>query len=134
MVKYAKGTTVSISRSVMEINRILKRYDVKEFQIVQGHSRGGVQFTYDKLPISMVVDIPPKESDAEKRRLWRVLVLHLKSALELDDIRLGNVRPILNYVALGGGRVMADLVADEVKVAVETGKTPKAFGLLGDGK
>ncbi len=133
---YAAKTKVPVSRSRDEVERILERYGADAFQYGVRPSLYQVTFqAHDRL-LRFEIPRPQEGTEAqraqEERRLWRALVLAIKSRLECVESGLSTFeREFLPYVLLPGGRTVADWAETEIPRAIEAGAMPM---LLAEGE
>ena len=88
MGKYAQGTSVSADRSVAEIEKLMGRFGVDLAQDFEQVKRGGQYQCYWKLDgvtFTASVDTRDAPDDREVRRMWRVIVQHIKAQLIAVD-------------------------------------------------
>ncbi len=138
MSKYAEGTSVPVGRSQSEIKRILERYDVASHRFTETLAGGGIEFNYKNYPVQMMFRYPgssdfhtDNQYMAEKRRLWRVLTLHIKSIMEMEHEEMfGPMSVMMPFIALGNGVTVGTGLARQVDQALETGALPQIFKLL----
>ena len=84
MSRYAQGTTVSVDRSVAEIERMMERFGVNmDTDYTQVKTRGQYQcfWKIDGVTFTAQIDTSDAPDDKEVRRMWRVLVQHIKAQL-----------------------------------------------------
>lgn len=125
MAKYAERTKVPEANSRAEIEKLLDRYGAVGFAFVSDPPRRRIQFRLDDRMIRMDF-VMPLDDDAEVRRLWRCIVLCMKSKLEA--VASGIVTAEHEFYAnivLPNGRTVAEATGDDVRQAYLTGKQPQ---------
>lgn len=127
---YAKGTTVSVSSSQMEIAKTLERYKVHTYSFGARPGLAMVEFELQLLPIRVAVPLPAKPArqkgpspetgrvvdlwirwEQDVRECWRALLLLIKANLEA--IERGIVKPeeaFMAYLITNDGRTLGDVV------------------------
>jgi hypothetical protein len=65
--------------------------------------------------------------DAELKRLWRVLLMVVKTKLEMVDAGLDFTREFFPFIVLPDGYTVADHALPQVMKALETGGGPPAL-------
>lgn len=143
MARYAKSTSVPVSRSQDEIKRTLERYGVSSFGMAHHEGTHIIQFILEGNTVRMTVTKPDRldgwESDAAYdrrwRQAWRILLLQIKAKLEAIDAGLSNVqREFMPDLVLPDGRTVADLIQPELEAAFENGAVPVFLPGLGQVK
>ena len=101
-MKYATGTSVSIERSRVEIETIIRRYGASKFATSWDDNESIIMFTCKERVVKFVVKMPSKEDaketdggkmrhsertqkswlEKESQRRWRALLLCIKAKLE----------------------------------------------------
>lgn len=156
MARYAKATSVPVSRSQDELKRTLERYGADEVVVVDSQRRGKgmVQFIYHDLPIRVVVDTPKRsetrfheKADGSRysesqgtnswklacRQMWRVLVLLVKAQLESVEQRV--LKPEEAFYAnllLPGGKTLVERDREQLKHYVDHGQPPRGLLEMGE--
>ena len=142
---YAKHTTVSLERTQQQIARCLRIYGADGFAV--GHERGigVVRFTFGRLVVEFRIFLPDDESvsktnkgyrrstskvagarEQEERRLWRALLLAIKSKLECVESGISTIeKEFLPFVVMGDGRVLSDHLLPALIAAREGEPMPK---------
>lgn len=114
MSKYAERTSVPVSRSIDEIGRIVKRYSANHWAVLHSSTQIGVEFALDDFQVRVALPVTTA-SEQEVRRLWRVLILLLKSRFEL--IEAGAESPaqaFMAYIRLPSGQTTSDAVLPQI--------------------
>ena len=152
MSKYASKTTVSVEKSVAEIQRTLTRWGADGFGYFTQGDKAMVQFSKNDKVIKFILLMPDRKSDeialthygydrsaaaAEKaweqacRQRWRALALIVKAKLEAVDSGIVTFESeFMAHIQLADGRTVGDIVLPEIDKAYSLGKAPKKL-LLG---
>lgn len=127
---YAQGTTVEVAKTRAEIEKLVKRQGATAFGSLWGQHASSVFFQCRGRHLRFVVPMPdekqfrePRKRDAEERRLWRCLLLAIKSKFEavssgiavFDEEFLGHI------VIPGSDRTVAEHVGPALIEAYERG-------------
>lgn len=121
---YAQGTRVPVDNSVAEIKRTIKRYGCEGIMVAEGPAQVQVVFRAHDRMVKFVIHTREAD-DRELRRLWRCLVLVIKSKLEA--VATGIVtfeEEFLGHIVMPDGETIASKIKEDVAVAYETGQTP----------
>jgi hypothetical protein len=138
---YAKGTTVSVSSSQMEIAKTLERYKVHTYSFGARPGLAMVEFELTQMPIRVAVPLPEKPArqkgaspetgrtvdlwirwEQDVKECWRALLLLIKANLEA--IERGIVKAeeaFMAYLLLPEGRTVGDVVLPAYHAALKTG-------------
>jgi len=152
MAKYAENTTVSVESSQMEIKRVCIKYGAAGF-MVGDHATigGGIEFEMRGRRLRFRVRYPdPKDHqfthidryhqrspaaakakyEAECRRLWRVLLLTIKSKCESVENGLVNFdEEWLPFIVVPGeNRTIGELLVPQIDEVYRTGQLPPLLG------
>lgn len=153
MGRYAEGTTVSVEKSKMEIEQVLRRYGATSF--ISGYN-DRVAFVLAevkdrRLRFHVTIPVPaddqfkrkgrtgfrtPQERQmaaaAEERRLWRCLLLSIKSKLEVVESGIESFeQAFLANTVLPNGATVGEWAGPQVEAAYETGTMPSLMPGLG---
>lgn len=148
MGRYAEGTVATESRSKDEIERTLRRYGATE--LVTGWSEAAdnpailVEFSMHRRRIRLQLPIAPKPLrpeqewrrdaqklrqaafEAERRRIWRVALIWLKTQLELVESQvIGFEDAFLANMLLPGGQTVSEWIQPQIASAYGRGEMPK---------
>jgi hypothetical protein len=146
MSRYAKNTSVPVSKSKNEIEQILLRYGADQF--LYGVDLGGRRIIkkYEKRQIKMRLPLPNREEfrytesrglerhpdDIEKswekacRQRWRALCLVIKAKLEAIESGIASFEDeFLAYTMLPSGDTVGEWAVDKIDKAIESGQMPK---------
>ncbi len=106
MAKYAKTTTVPVSRSRTHIEELLERYGAGSFCCGwdRAHGVSAVGFEFNGLMFRVEIPIPKECTPQEERQRWRVLWLVIKAKLEAVDSGVSTIGEefLANVVTPGG--------------------------------
>jgi len=141
MGRYAADTSVSVSSSKQEIERILERYGANSFMSGWESARAVIAFTMRERQIRFILPMPArdemrfthhskgprtpeaamKEWEQACRQRWRALALVIKAKLEAveSDIAVFEDEFMANIV-LPGGRTVSEEVRPRIAQAYET--------------
>ena len=149
MARYAEGTTVTVSQSKAEIEKLLKSKGSD--QQIFGESADGarVMFRIDDRMYQFDVPYPdPKDRaftrnsrgygltadrvkariDAEIRRRWRVLLIRLKVKFETVENGAATIQEeFLANLMLPDGSTMAEYMEPKIEEIYTTGKMPDSL-------
>lgn len=146
--KYAQDTTVPISRSRDEIERVLAKHRAADhINWDQRDDAIALGFRYAGWPIRITVRVPARESyrvvpnsywrkrsdaqvaqlyTAELRRRYRVLLIQLKSRLEaVDDEDMTAEEAFLPYLLLPSGQTLGGTLAPQLGEILASGAVPE---------
>lgn len=149
--KYAEGTSVEVTKSKADIERLVTNHGATGFMTAWDgsaeHPQSLVVFRLNGRMLKYVVKLPAERGyrrdprgrprkpaqvqsyvEAEHRRRWRALFLIIKAKLELvaaserDD---AFDREFLCDIMLPNGQVAGDVLVPQVAASYETGAMPK---------
>lgn len=150
MTRYAEGTSVPVSKSREEIERIVSRFGCDAFAsgfegdkaMVQFRSRGKyVRFVLNKPPLD---DFPSYENgrhkslqqrekaqEGEWMRRWRSLALNIKAKLDSVESEISSFEEeFAMHFVLPDNSTVADHVLPAVEQAYATGQMPSLLPQL----
>jgi hypothetical protein len=134
MPKYAKNTSVPISRSKTQIEETLLRYGIEEFGMGVSPRGDGIIFKKGERMYKINVPNPnpvdystDQKYEQARRQRWRILLLSIKAKLE--EIEAGLISfddQFLAYMALPDGSTVGDFMRlpENIERLAET-KMPK---------
>lgn len=148
MARYAEGTTVSIESSQAEIARLIVRFGARRF--VSGFDDDQrlamVQFEAHNRRVKFLLYMPDPASrdfthnargqvrtstqhnnayQAECRRLWRSLVLVIKSKLESVESGIETFEDaFLANIVLPNGQTVGDYLEPQIEATYKSGQMP----------
>ena len=153
--KYADGTSVTVENSKAEIEGTLRRYGATSFssgydqltafvlfkvhgRLIRFHVRtpspDDEQFRYDGRQVTRKPEQRQKAAAAEERRLWRCLLLAIKSKLEVVESGIASFEEeFLAHIVLPDNSTVADFMVPQVQQAYEIGSMPAMLPALGPG-
>lgn len=143
--KYAEGTTVSIDTSIIELKRLIQKYGASKF--VYGEEAGGyvVMFEMNNRRIRFYLPVPPLTNfeyvgntyrtrtdkgmrdaqEAEVRRLWRTLILIIKSKFEIVASGITSFETeFLANIVLPDNRTFGEWASPQLEGIYSTGQMP----------
>lgn len=140
--RYAEGTAVSPEQSRMEIERTLKRYGADAILVGFDADQLLVRWRMNGRYLQRALDMPPSTAPAfanlypvaaqkraheqETRRLWRVLLLWLKTTLEMVDSQVESFEiAFLPYILLPDGQTLGDFMQPQIDAAYSAGEMPR---------
>jgi len=134
MAKYAKNTTVPVTRSKAQIQKLLVDYGIVEYFMGSSPRGDGVGFKYEGKVYKHNVPAPKSEDyrlqsqyDQAIRQRWRVFYMSLK--MKLEEVQDGGVSfedQFLSMMTLPDGSTVADFMKlPENLSLIEKTKMPK---------
>ncbi len=118
MARYAKNTSVPISRSKAQIEETLLRYGIAEFGMGVSPRGDGILFKKEGRLYKINVPNPNHDDyttdskyEQARRQRWRILLLSIKAKLE--EIEAGLISfddQFLAYMALPDGSTVSDFM------------------------
>lgn len=151
MPRFATDTKVSSEDSLMEIKRILERYDADSFSYHQARDRAGVGFTIGGRQVRFLIPLPlendplfdktpggrerPETARASARQQaikqrWRALALAIKANLEAVECGIITLdEAFLANIALPNGQTVGEYVRPAVQQAYTLGTVPQFLAL-----
>jgi hypothetical protein len=146
---YAAQTTVSVEKSQMEVQAVLRKYGADRFGVMEDRQKAYLMFEFNKLMIQMTVPLPEKKefalsesgrarkdsqieeayNQAIKQR-WRALVLAVKAKLEAVETGISTIeKEFLSFVVMPDGKLLGDHILPQIEEVARTGKMPKMLGI-----
>lgn len=146
MRKYAKDTTVDMSRSRAEIERTLMRFGAERFMSGWDSDAAYVAFVYAGRAVRLTMPLPDKSEfqltphtgkrrteasmleawETACRRKWRSLALLVKAKLVgCDDAIASFEQEFLPYTILPSGQTVADWLEPQIVNLLQTGDMPQ---------
>jgi hypothetical protein len=131
--KHYATTTVSESRSRMEIDDLLQRHGVETIRWTVRPELLRIEFVWEwkGMTLPFRIDLPVEDA-AERRRLLRVLVYHIKAKLvAVEDGLVELEQEFLPYLIGPSNATVGETVERELLSAAEDGVMPplKLLGL-----
>ena len=146
MSRYAKDTSVSVSNSKAEIERIIERYGAAQFMSGWSEDRAVIGFAMAGRQVRFVLEMPSKQADefaktpagkdrspdaAYKaweqacRQRWRALSLVIKAKLEAVESGISVFEDeFMANIVMPGGRTVSEEIRPRIAEAYETGRMP----------
>lgn len=116
MFKYAEGTEVSEAKSRMDIEDLLEKFGVTDFITRKQQSRVDIAFSFEGLNFQIGIDLP--DLMKERRRLWRVLQLQVKSNLiAVAEGLVTMEQAFMANIVTDDGRTLGDRMAPSLEAA-----------------
>lgn len=154
--KYASQTSVSVEKSQAEIQRILQRYDAKQYMQGWDQERAVVAFVLNDKQVRFVIPLPDKNDDefwyteaAGKKRTeaaahkqweqscrqkWRALCLIIKAKLEAVESGISVFEEeFMAHIVLPDGSTVGEYMLPQIEASYETGTMPPMLPFLNDG-
>lgn len=154
MTIYAKDTSVSVGRSIAEIQDCLARYGADKFAQFSESGRAGIVFEFQDRRVKFELVLPKREEFAtvEKwgkprevapeqqaklheqacRQKWRALALVIKAKLEAVESGITDFQSeFLAHTVLPNGKTLGAWIAPQLADAFALKKMPP---MLGDGR
>jgi hypothetical protein len=129
---YAAKTTVTVDRSKLEIERILKRWGADQFAYGWQQTSAMIGFRVERRNVRLVLPLPREEEyasvrayDQAVRQRWRALNLVLKAKLEAVEIGISTIEAeFLAGLLLPDGSTMLDWAQPQIERAYTQGIMP----------
>jgi hypothetical protein len=125
---YAKRTIVSVDKSRLEIERILKRYKADQFATAiddEAH-RAMVRFRCEGRIIRFEMWLPT--ADQKLRTRWRALCLTIKAKLESVASEIETFEEaFLAHVVMPNGETFGQVAIPQIQRAIESGAMPQTL-------
>lgn len=152
---YATKTSVSPEKSQEDIKRILRKYGVTKFGVMEAESRAAVMFEIKGLAVRITLKLPepndPKFARTPARRQsrsqnqreaaweqdvrskWRALLLSVKAKLEAVESGIATIeQEFLPYMVMPNGQTVYEQMQPQLEACVAEGRMPQ-LQLLGPG-
>lgn len=132
MSRYAERTKTSVPQSKVEIERTLKRYGADGLLCGEADGKVLLMFRAEGRHVKFIIDIPT-DDEREIRRLWRCLLLVVKSKLEsvaTDIVTFDEA--FMPHIVLPDGKTIAQHMLPQITAAYETGDMPPLLPYHGD--
>jgi len=132
--RYAEGTNVPAARSRAEVEKLVQKHGATRFGSMWSKDRFSIMFEMKGRQVKLDLPAPDPTKfrttlmwEAEERRRWRVLILHLKSKLEM--VSSGDAEfehEFLAYIVLPGtgGETIGQRIIPFID-ALEAGDAPQ---------
>jgi len=134
MPRYAKNTTVPVTRSKQKIEELLESYGIEESFLGRSPRGDGIGFKYNGKVYKMSVPLPKRDDfNTENqyqqaiRQRWRILYMSMK--MKFEEIEAGVISfedQFLAQMSLPDGTTVADFMKlPENRERLEKTKMPK---------
>ncbi len=128
-MRYAKTTSVTVEKSQIQIQQVLKKYGADQFMYAWADETVMIGFRIDGYPVQ--IQIPMPEKPQEQRQAMRVLLLLIKAKLEWIETGLSTVAAeFMAQLMLPNGQSMAQWALPHL----ESGKMPRSLPALPEPK
>lgn len=141
MTTYAKQTSVPVSKTRDDIERVMERYGAEAFQYTSLPGAASVAFFVKGRQVRFVLDVPavdqfaktptgrdrtPGQTNEEHRRAvrqrWRALLLVIKAKLEAVESGIAVFEDeFLAYTVLPSGRTVSAELSPQIEAAIASG-------------
>lgn len=147
---FAENTTVPVERSQAEIRKILVQYKAGGFVFGEGNNMAMIQFEMNGRRIKFTMPLPilhktkcrtgryagstvvmgQKQVDQETRRLWRCLVMSVKSKLESVASGITTFeQEFMAHIVMPNGQTVGDIAIPQIEETYRTGQMPPLLGM-----
>ncbi len=123
--RYAKYTSVSVAKSMVDIQKVLKNYGANAFGFGCNTDKGSqyIEFMFHGTAIRIDMTIPKKEP--EERQRWRAVLLVIKAKLESVESGISTLeQEFLAWIVMPGGRTLGDHILPKLEQITQSGKLP----------
>lgn len=141
-MSYAKTTTVPAERTQAQIRKTLSNYKATGFAFAENANKALVMFEMNSRRLKFTFDIPvygkfkskgytasQQQVDQEIRRLWRCLLLSIKSKLECVNSGISTFEEeFLSHIVLANGQTMGDVAIPQIQISYERNEMPPLLG------
>lgn len=142
MSRYAENTSVSVSNSKAEIERLIERYGASGFMSGWDATRAVIAFAMNERQVKFVLPMPArdekrfthnsrgmrtpdaalKEWEQACRQRWRALALVIKAKMEAIESGISEFDDeFMAHIVLPNGRTVSDDVRPKIAAAYSTG-------------
>lgn len=140
---YAANTKVSVDKSQAEIKKVLAKYKATSFMTAETPEKASIAFEMNYRRIRFVFNRPSVSTEGsrkriqqsvnhleqEERRLWRCLVLAIKSKLESVESGIATFeQEFLANIVLSNGKTMGDVAIPQIAKSYENNEMPSLLG------
>lgn len=116
MKRYAEGTKVEPEASIAEIRKYAELRGAANFTYAMGNAGGVIRFRLGGRWMQFTVALDDDTDRREHMRLWRVVLLKVKSAFEVyaagEDTTVEEA--FMPYLMLPDGTTVGDRVAEDI--------------------
>jgi hypothetical protein len=145
MTKFAEGTTVSVEKTMMEIQATLRRYQAKKFVYGEEDDRIGVLFEMHNRRVKFVMPLPKKDEarltrsnqhgwqgefsqqkyDQLIRQRYRALLLVIKAKLESVESGVESFEDaFMAQIMLPSGETVGEWMSPQIEQIYKTNQMP----------
>lgn len=126
---YAKGTTVVVSKSKAEIERVLEKYGAKSFGHFSEKGRAIIVFEAKDRRLRFDVPLPPdltmRGAEQLARERWRALLLCIKAKLEAVESKIETFdEAFLSHIVMPDGMTAAQHAIPRIEQAYKDNEVP----------
>jgi len=128
--KYANGTAVPVARSQEEARKYLvDKMGATKYGVIWDGAREVIRFELHGLVAQFKVPIAPNEK--ERRRLWRCVILHIKSMWESIRNEMASIEQILlPWILLPDGQTVGEVLPNQISRAAIEERIPELLPSL----
>lgn len=145
-MSYAKGTSVSVDKSQIEIKKTLSKYKATGFAYGELPGSSVVMFELSGRRIKFMLPMPEQgkmknkrgwlmtrpQVEQEARRRWRCMALAIKSKLECVESGITTLeQEFLAHIVLPNGKTMGEIAIPQIAQSYQDGKMPALLGYSG---
>ena len=127
--RYATGTKVPASQTVSQIENLIKSFGVdveKDFSQVKQGGQYQCYWSIDGITFTAQVDTRDATTEAEVRRLWRVLWLYIKSQLVfVEEGWLDSKLALAPFLMLPDGSMGKERLTAQIAQGIEHVSMPQ---------
>ena len=132
---YAEKTTVSVSKSRVEIEDLIRKHGADQFVSGYSGNRVMIGFTAYGRQVRFMVEIPvgknQKDTEQLERQRWRALLLVIKAKFEAIDSGVSCFDDeFLAHIVLPDGKTCGDYMVPQLEAVYETGQMPALLPIL----
>lgn len=132
---YAENTTVSVAKSRIEIEELIRKHGAGQF--ISGYSGNKVMigFTAAGRQVRFVVEVPrgktDKQSEQLERQRWRALLLVIKAKFEAIESGVSCFDDeFMAHIVLPNGQTAGELMIPQIEAAYQSGQMPQLLPIL----
>lgn len=132
---YAENTTVSVAKSRIEIEELIRKHGAGQF--ISGYSgdRVMIGFTASGRQVRFVVEVPKGKTDKQteqlERQRWRALLLVIKAKFEAIESGVSCFDDeFMAHIVLPNGQTAGELMIPQIETAYQSGQMPQLLPIL----
>ena len=127
---YAENTTVSVAKSRMEIEELIRKHGAGQFISGYSGNRVMIGFTASGRQVRFLIEIPEgktdKQSEQMERQRWRALLLVIKAKFEAIESGVSCFDDeFMAHIVLPNGQTAGDWAIPQIEAAYQSGQMPK---------